>query len=337
MDELIRNGVVFGGLLGVALLGWRTRWRLQLLAVAVAVGVPLGVGLDTLTGTLSAGVPVREALLLLCWVGFTRLAVGAGGPRLQGPAWLLAPLLGATVGDWGAALLLAPLARSPAQASRWVLGAMAGALAVGHGTAAVLVLSPGGSLLPLAIGLCFVAAPNGRLDHAGSLPVTGIVVAVAAGVLLVPALALSVLAVGCAALLTHAQRSPLAPLRRDAAVLGLAVGVVTLVRHAGVLHDLRWGLEFLAEAGGAFGTAAITLGAALVATIGGEFPLSLAAAGAVDTAIVLDFPQLVPALATGLALGGLGPLWLAGALRPALPRWGLGLLLGVSWTAWTLH
>jgi hypothetical protein len=153
VEELIRNGVLFGALLALALVGWRGRWRLVLLAVAGVLGLPLATWLQVLTEGWTAGVPFSELAMLAAWVVFSRMAAAAGGPSLRGPAWVVAPLLGALVGDWGAALLIAPLAPSLPVAGRWILGAMAGAMVLPIGTPAVLLIAPPADLgwLPLVL------------------------------------------------------------------------------------------------------------------------------------------------------------------------------------------
>ena len=41
MEEIIRNGAVFGGLLAVPLLSWRSRWRHHTVLVALVLGLAL--------------------------------------------------------------------------------------------------------------------------------------------------------------------------------------------------------------------------------------------------------------------------------------------------------
>ena len=146
MEEIIRNGAVFGGLLALPLLCWRTRWRHTTVFLGLVLGLAPGLWWEVLGTGWREGGPIRALALLLGWVAFTRLASQAGGPRLRGPSWIVAPLLGALVGDWGAALLLAPIAPSNRVAGRWVLGAMAGALLLPHGTPAVLLIASPASL-----------------------------------------------------------------------------------------------------------------------------------------------------------------------------------------------
>ena len=123
MEEIIRNGAVFGGLLALPLLCWRTRWRHTTVFLGLVLGLVLGLWWEVLGTGWREGGPIRALALLLGWVAFTRLASQAGGPRLRGPSWIVAPLLGALVGDWGAALLLAPsghdqFGRAPGHALR---------------------------------------------------------------------------------------------------------------------------------------------------------------------------------------------------------------------------
>ncbi len=333
MEELVRNAVVLGALVGLALVPWRSRWRVPALGLALVVGLPLAWGLQALAGSFAAGSPHVGLLSLLAWVAFTRLAAAAGGPWLRGPAWLVAPALGAFIGDWGAALLLAPLAPSPGIAARWVLGALAGGWLALPGTAASSAGLGGEAPVVLAGVLLLIAAPPGRVDQQGSPPVTALVVTVGVAAALFQDHLPFLLGGGALVLAARGARAP--GLLRDTLGLALLGGLVWLTRHAGVLHELRWGLEWLAGLGGP-GLAGVCVATALAASVGSEVGVGLLLHGALDTTHLLDQPMLPTALVTGLVLGGVGPLVWTGLWRHGLGRWALGLVVAALWFVFDL-
>jgi len=336
VEDLIRNGVLFGGLLGLGLLAWRTRWRAPALGLALLLGLPLAWHLGALAGSLGVGVPLRPGALLAAWVLFAHGAAAAGGPRLSGPAWLVAPLLGAAAGDWGAALLLAPLAPTPVIAGRWVLAAMAGAMIVPHGTPALALLAPQAGLGLLPLVLVALAAPPGRLAVQGSLGVTGVLGVVIAVAWCWPAGLMPTLLAAAVSLAVVRRRLPSPPLPSALVGLALLVGLVWLTRHAGLLFDLGWGFDQLARLGGGPGLGGLTVLAAVAAGLGSELAGALVATSALDASIAASPPAVARALAAGLAVGGIGPLLLAGALRASLARWALGVLVAALWAGWVL-
>ena len=74
------------------------------------------------------------ALLFFLWMSYTHLCAANGGVRQIGPIALYPFLCGFLMGEWGAALFLAPLAKDKASAARLILGACAGGFCGGWGS-----------------------------------------------------------------------------------------------------------------------------------------------------------------------------------------------------------
>jgi hypothetical protein len=262
-------------------------------------------------------------------------------------------LAGAAMGELGAAAALAGAARDRAGAARLALAAMGGAMIGRVGDPAVLVLaarvdSRAWALVPLGLAMALVAAP--RRDHlrphaAGSLPVTGVTAVVAligafAPTLLGPALGVGVLALAGLALARRGAAQTL-----DGEALGRLLGptlwtlgsvVLALVATAAGLPLVA--AEGLAQVMDQVGPVLMPLGVAVAASLSAliDGPAAgLLLAAFVDRAAFYRGDGLALVAMLGAAVGGLGPLVVAGALRAGLLRWLAQVGLAVAW-AWVL-
>lgn len=334
MEELVRNGVVLGGLLAVGLLAARWRRGVWVAWAALVLAVPAAVWLGVLGRTWLPAAPLEPLLGVVGWIAFTQLAARAGGPRIAGPAWLVAWVVGALVGDWGAALLLAPLAPDKATGARWVLAALAGALLLPCGTSALLLLGTTAELRWFGVLLLAIAWPRGRVANEGTARVTALVLIIAAVSWWRPDFAPPVLW-GAAAFLAITERPGFGALpgRRLVVLVALA-GLVGLARLSGALSEARSGLEVALDSFGAGAAAGVTAIAAVFSALGTEEAASLVATWTLDSTGQLTEPGLAPALALGLAIGGIGPLVAAGLFREGWRRWALGVVVACAYSAW---
>jgi hypothetical protein len=351
-----RNAVAFGLLLllrgpvGARLTGVLWVWTLVIAAVVLAVvqGV-VGPG-DTWMLARQAGLE-DVGLLVVCWSLYSALAAAAGGPRLPGPAWLVAPLSGAMIGEVGAAAALGASALDRKAAARLALAAAAGGLIGRVGDPALLVLSARDAnvlpwLLPLVPALLFIARPR-RSDlpvGQGSWLVTAISAVIAIVAWVAPGLALPALALGAGGLLPLAGRRSKAAVAPILLALGTAI-VVLLSTVAGGPELVATGLEMGAEQFGDWSAPALALGMAIVAALGDGVGGGLMGVAILDrtrdlqeSGLLADpsglwLPGAWRVTAIGAAAGGLMPLVAAGALRAGWWRWGLGVLVAVAWAA----
>jgi len=322
--------------------GWSQRWRwagaLILGILALLLGAWKGVLVSSDASWLLAHGGLSEALSqLVMWTVFAVLLRTLGRPVLHGHPMLIAPLMGALMGELAAAAILSAGARDPKGASRLALAAAGGAMWGRIGDPALLTLwnrefSP---VVLALLGLVCVAIANPRSEDLETRKeidpiVTGACIAVAI-LALTRELAMEGLAVGCGILLYQlrgevrkADWRPLGWLLGGALAVLVAVsgGVMAL---AGLgMEELQalWGERLLMPVAGA--------GALLSAACGGE-SASLIAEAVIERSPGLQIEGLNTALVAGLAVGGLGPLVIAGALKEGLVRWAVqvGAVLGL--------
>ena len=318
-----------------------------------------GIALILVVGGLAVGVLVPLDLLmlpsylglqsgfygLLAWTLFGLLGAAAGGPRLVGPAILRAALSGFLLGELGAALSFLPVQEHRSRA-RLVLAAMAGAMVGRVGDPGLLVL--GGQvqagpwiLAPLAlIGLLLSGVRSADLppDH-GHFDVTAVAAVVA---LLLPQHVAVVLALGCLAMAVLALRRRAAPSGSALLWVGASLVVALVACSAGLPYQAVLQLEDrLLDHSHLYGPV-LGVGSLLLAALL-DGPAAALILGALSDQALLGptlFGRpdgLALALMAGLAVGGLGPLHLAGVLGPALPRWLLLGLLTLPYVLWMLR
>lgn len=356
MIEIVASALLLSGIaLSSAVAIGSPRWRAPAAALALlvcwAVGLASGVlqfsDLSALPGHLGVG---PELLLLLGWGVVAALLPAAGRPKLPKgwPPMVLAMGLGALLGELGAAAVLGAAATSRAAAARLALAAAGGALLGRMGDPALLVLGPRVGvelwmLVPLALVCAMVAWPmRGDLqvdepptpaEHPEqcSAPTWGVTaVAVAVGLagqvrpLALPALALGAVALGVLGARHLVRRSQPAILVHVLAVAAMmlvvaAAGGPSLLGRAfeSIQYDYAPQLPALAYLTGAIASSGLDSAG------GGLFAATL-----LDATPGLDNADVPLALATGAALGGIGPLAVAGAVREGWSMWALQIVLG---------
>jgi len=271
-----------------------------------------------------------DLLTLLLWAVLGAL-VRAGGPlAIPGPPVLVAVLTGACLGEVPAAAILSAGARSPSGAARLALAAAGGGLLGRVGDPALLLL--GGRapevlvwLAPLGLLLAFMAAPRredlarpGSSDRARPL----ILLSVAAAAC-VPGWTLWAVLAGIGAALFFARQKWRSVDLHHIGWMGIAA-VLGLIAIAGGAPELAaTGLETIGEQLGDLGPPALTLAAAALSALTDGTAASICGLGVLDRAISLRMPGAPLALTAGLAVGGLGPLLAAGALRAGWRGWSL--------------
>ncbi len=153
------TGVVTGivaSTVPLVLLGLVAAWRWRLVAAVVialgAIGTAVGLGILVPTDlwVVPQGVQLAEPLMLvLLWTAFGAVARTTGPLAVPGPAWLVAMLMGAGLGEIPAAAILSAGAATPKGAARLALAAAGGGLIgrVGAGPYTHLTLPTIGSVV----------------------------------------------------------------------------------------------------------------------------------------------------------------------------------------------
>lgn len=352
MTDPTSNALVLGGVLVLLAAGGLTRWRGQVALVLAVVACIIGYVLKILVPADVIYLPqwaglAPESLGLVLAAAYGLLLRRLGGPSLRGPVALVAPLMGAGMGEVAAAATLGACATDGRAAGRLALAAAGGAMIGRVGDPGLLLLGardPWAALLLAPVGLGMVVLAWPTRDLVEELPQGRLEVTVLAGIVgllaMVPGLTLAALTVGClGAAALHAR------VRTRVAVslgpLAWAIGSVALVLIAtagGVPEfaaaameqaEVYWGSVPLPVVTGMAGLLGMMLDAPAAALLG---------TAAVDRTLDLLAPEgLALAIAAGVGAGGLGPLVAAGGLRKGLPRWIVGVLLAVVWVAVLQH
>ncbi len=342
MIPLYRDAVIVAALCAGLLLlnpSARARALAPLLAVgAVAAGLGLGflVGADLLNLPSWTGLGA-EAASLVGWALFGMAARRAPRPWLPGPPALVAWLAGALFGEVAGAALVAAPAKDREQAARLAMAAAAGGLVGRVGDPALLALGERVSpllLLPLSALLLLLARPRETPEAGGSRAVTAVGLAVAVGAALLPGMAAAPLLVGAVVLLALGWRRAAEPgtWREPLWVLG-SVTLALIGAISGLWELLAGSLEWMANDWGAVPLGPLAGLAGLVALFVDGPLAGLGAAAALDRALDLRGPGVGFALAVGAAVGGMGPLVVAGAVKQGFRRWVLGVLLAGVYVA----
>ncbi len=335
----------------LVLLGLVAAWRWRLIAAAVIVlgaigaGLSLGILAPTDLWVVPQGLQMAEPLVLvLLWTLFGAVARTAGPLAVPGPAWLVAMLMGAGLGEIPAAAILSAGAATPKGAARLALAAAGGGLIGRMGDPALLILAgdhPGllAGLVPLGIVCALVARPSSDdlvLAEDGNRARTAVVFLVAVAAL-VPGVAPWAIGGGCLALGLMAQDR-----RGHVDLSGMAWQLCAVVAAGlavvgGAAEQVASGLEWAAELADWMAAPALTLMSAILTALTDGTGMAVFAAATVERAVSVDSMTLLPGLTAGIAVGGLAPLIAAGAVRPGLKIWLIQVGLAVLWaSAWGL-
>ena len=277
-------------------------------------------------------------LSLILWAMLGMLARAAGGVSLPGPPLLTAIAAGALIGELGAAAMIAGMTDKRA-AARLALAAAGGAMIGRIGDPAlVLLFEPvGWSLAPLGLLLALVAVPGSPLPRLDGRPlITAAAAMVAVAAAFSGAWLPHVLAAGCVLMAVLAgERVRSVELKPVGWVSGVVV-LALLATASGLTELAAWGIEYVQESLGGLLLPVLTAAGALVSLLADGAAGALLGTAIVDRALDLRVAGVPAALAAGLAVGGLTPLLIVGALREGLVRWALQVLLAVLWAGLVL-
>ena len=123
---------------------------------------------------------------------------------------------------------------------------------------------------------------------------------------------------------------------KPVALVGGLVVLSMLATASGLTELAAWGIEYVQESLGVLLLPVLTAAGALVSLLADGTAGALLGAAIVDRALDLRVTGVPAALAAGLAVGGLTPLLMVGAVREGLPRWMLQVLLAVLWAGLVL-
>jgi hypothetical protein len=335
----IWSGVFLVALAGIGHTRWRGIWAMFLLALSVATALYLGAVRiqDVLTLPRDTGLE-RELALLFLWGVYGSLVRTVGFPTI-GPPWLLAPVLGASIGELGAAAVMGVLAEDRSSAARLALAAAGGAMVGRVGDPALLLLTErtGGTLpltiLPVAVLAVLVGAPwKARLKtdglKSGDRRLGWVTVAVFLAAFVAPLWALGG-GVVLAAALTY-RNLPHFEWREPLWVLG-GMGLVLVAVSSGLVELAAIGLEEGSTSLDWFGVLPLFAGTAVLGALIGAPAVALFVAALIDRSLDLRMESFATVCAVACAVGPLGTLVVARALRKGIVRWILQVLLGMAW------
>lgn len=334
-------------LLALAILPWMRKWRwagaLGLAIIALGVGAWRGILIPNDVGWLITHAGLSEALVaLLMWCILGILLRTHSRPIVQGNAMWVAPIMGAFMGEVPAAALLSAGARDQKAAARLALAAAGGGLCGRLGDPALLLLW-GKGLDPWVLGLlglvCIaIASPESDdLQQEGEVdPIALAACVIAFGFAVTQQYATQGLAIACGLLLFQlrgnvrtADWKPLCWLMGSMTVVLVCVaGGGTTLAGLGLLEaEGMIGERILMPMSGC--------AALLSALLGGE-AASLLTLSILDRSPGLDVQNLRTSVAAGLAVGGLGPLVVSGALRAGFWRWLIQVAVVLGLCFWVL-
>ncbi|MDG1481455.1 MAG: hypothetical protein P8R54_17805 [Myxococcota bacterium] len=277
-------------------------------------------------------------LSLVLWVLLGSLARVAGGVSLPGPPLLSAIAIGALVGEIGAAGMIAGISDKRA-AARLALAAAGGAMVGRVGDPALLLLMDqvGWSLAPLGLLTAMVAVPGGSLPRIeGHTVVTAAAAVVATAAIFAGDFLPHVLAAGCLLMAGLAGgKLRVVDLRPVGWCFGLTV-LVLLSTASGLPELAAWGLELVQEILGSWRMPGLTAIGVLIAVLSEGISGALLTSAVLDRALDLTVEGVPTALAAGLAVGGLAPLVIVGAVREGLLRWAVQVFLALLWAGLVL-
>ena len=353
MHELFLNAIVFGAMVGALALAMPAGRRRGAVALVLAlIGTITGLVMGVLVPSDLWRLPMDTGLggviaLTLGQAALAMVAVAAGRPWLPGPAFIVAPLTGALLGEIGGAVLLAGTTEDRGARARLALGAAAGGFLGRMADPGMLLLGPEGlgslRFAPLVLVALPAARPRagdlaGRADGDKAVTAIGLGAAVAT---MIPGFELVAVTLGVVSL------GGLAVVRRrqdrgghlDATPLAWAAGAAILVlvaTAAGTPAVIGLGIEEVQNAFMAWGPAAMFGAGALVSALAGGHGAALLAQAVLDRTLALNVPDAAAALAMGVSVGGLGPLLAVGALRAGWTRWLLQVVLVGAVGLWLL-
>ena len=319
------------------------RWRLPAAAVLVAASFAIagskGVVMLEDLWVLPLGLGMTDQLvLLLLWCLLGSAARAVGPISIPGPTWLTPLLMGAGMGEVPAAAMLSLSAKTPQGAARLALTAAAGAMLGRLGDPAMLILLEGHpqatlAILPLGLVIAVIVRPRADDVHSWDGRVTalhGVLLAVIVAAA-VPGLTLWAILAGIG-LFVYWSREGQRPLELATPAWQMAALVLAVLAiGGGAAEQAAVGLELSVELLGEWAPPILVGATALLAALTDGLAMAVFSQGIIDRAMSLDAGLLVAPMAAGVAVGGLGPLVAAGALKAGWRLWLLQVLAAVLW------
>jgi hypothetical protein len=329
----------------VAARRWRLRGAAAVALLAAIAGLVAGVlaPADVWVLPMYTGLQ-NELLLLLAWALFAAFARSVGLLRIPGPPVVVAVVLGALLGEIPAAAILSLAAKDKSAAARLALAAAGGGLIGRLGDPAMLLMGARQpqivlTLAPLGLICAVLAWPkrgdlvaggvNGGLGGLGRCLLLSIVgIAALFPTFTLPALVLGTVAL---AIVSKHRRGPIDLAAVAWSIVGLFLVLIAIA--GGAPEHAARGIELVAEPLGAWFLPLITAAAAILSALTDGTAASLLCVSVMDRALSLRVEGTWAALAAGVAVGGLGPLIAAGALRQGSLRWLAQLVAAVVYVA----
>lgn len=319
------------------------RWRLPLAAVLVAAAFAVagskGIVMVEDLWVLPLGIGMTDQLiLLLMWCLLGSAARAVGPVTLPGPTWLTALLMGAGMGEVPAATMLSLSAKTPKGAARLALTAAAGAMLGRLGDPAMLILLEGDpaatlAIVPLAVVLAVVVRPRAEDVHAwdGRFSVHHAALLAVILAACVPGLTLWAIAAGIG-LFVFWSREEQRPLELATPAWQLAaLALAVLAIGGGAAEQAALGLELSVELLGDWAAPLLVGVTALLSALTDGLAMAVFCQGIIDRSMSLDSILLVTPMTAGVAVGGLGPLIAAGAIKVGWRLWLLQVVVAMIW------
>jgi hypothetical protein len=247
------------------------------------------------------------------------------------------------LGEVPAAAILGASARDAKGGARLAMAAAGGGMIGRVGDPAMLVFSESRPdilmfMAPLGLLCALLARPRRedliQGDHQNR--VRTLLVAAVALIALVPGLALYAIVGGIIGLgvLSSDRRGPIEVGGSLWNLGAVVLGIIAVI--GGGVEQVAVGIEWAQELGGAWGAPVLTLATALLTALTDGTAMSVVGQGVLDRALSLDAPGAVPAMAAGIAVGGLAPLIAARALRAGWKLWLGQVALAILWVAFLI-
>jgi hypothetical protein len=191
-------------------------------------------------------------------------------------------------------------------------------------------------LAPLGVLLALVAAPRASSAQTGKPGLRELALLAVALAALRPEWTLASVGVGIAVAGWFARAEIRSVPWAHVGWAAIAAALALIAIAGGTPEMAATGLELIGEQLGDWAAPGLTLAGALLAALSDGTAASVVGLGVLDRALSLQIPGAPAALAAGLAVGGLGPLLVAGALRAGWKLWLFQVMIVAMYTAWVV-
>jgi hypothetical protein len=313
----------------------------------IALGTAYNYGIVAFSDlwVLPSHLGMSSALLLtILWIIFGAVARAQGPVSIPGPAWVTAMCMGATIGEIPAAAILSAGARHPKGAAKLALACAGGGMIGRLGDPATLILLEGHSqgilwMAPLGVLLAWLARPSGEdlVRAEAAQPVSMAMVVVFVTLAAIPGFTFGILIFGILMLGIVGQRR-IGRGGLDGAVWQIAAVILAVLAVAGgAPEQAAFGLELVVETLDWWASPLLVGASALLTALTDATAMAIVCQSIVVRAMALDASLIVTPMAMGVAVGGLGPLLVAGAVRAGWRLWLGQVLVAMVWgCVWAL-